>query len=83
MEMHKIYIAWFLWGFWSKIALIVASLVSYVISFSAKNAATVLGAVALGLYITNGFVWLAFGAIWRFSDPGMVAAGEKLTKRTG
>ena len=82
MEMHKLWIAWFTWGFWSKIILILLTIFSYSISYASTNIATVLGAISYGLYITNGLVWLAMGAVWRFSDPGMIAAGEKLARKS-
>lgn len=32
MEMHNVYLTWFLWGFWAKIILIVMCAISFLIS---------------------------------------------------
>lgn len=77
--MHSIYITWFLWGFWSKIILITMGLISQLVSYySSKNVARVISILSLVLYTTNGAIWLAFGSIYRWSQPGQVAAGDKL-----
>ena len=42
-----------------------------------------IGIVSCSLYMTNGLVWLAFGAIWRFSKAGSAASGDKLERTYG
>ena len=42
-----------------------------------------LGFVNMGLFCSNSLVWLAFGAIWRFSKAGSVASGDKLERLYG
>lgn len=80
MEMHKVYLTWFLWGFWANMILIIMGCISFLISYASENIKKVLDFISCGLYVTNGAVWIAFGTVWRFSQPGQVAAGEKLAR---
>ena len=83
LEMHKVYVVWFLWGFWAQIICIVLTAIVVPLSFYKQNLASVLGSIFFGLYCTNSFVWLAFGSIWRFSKAGVVASGDKLERLYG
>jgi len=80
MEMHKVYTAWFMWGFWAKVIWLTTSIVLTGVSFANAYVAKMLGAINCGLYLTNGALWLILGAVWRFAQPGMVASGDKLTR---
>lgn len=83
MEMHQVYIIWFLWGFWAQVAFLAVSAVIVPLFWFKKSVGMVLGSISCGLYCTNTFVWLAFGGIWRFSKAGVVAAGDKLERLYG
>ena len=80
MEMHKVMVAWFVWGFWAKVAATVLLIVCAVISFMGSKVGSICGAITVGLYVTNGLIWLIFGAIWRFSNAGLIASGDKLER---
>lgn len=45
-----------------------------------KSIAGWIGGITCGLYMTNGIVWLVFGAIWRYSIAGQTAAGDHLVR---
>lgn len=83
--MHRIFLAWFLWGFFSKV--IVGALVIFAALLnmceSTQKFAMVTGAVSCGLYGANAVVWIATGAIWRYSKAGMTAAGDTLERPQG
>ena len=83
MEMHKVYTAWFMWGFWSKIIFAISMMVTFGVSFANAYIAKMLAAVEVGLYATNGLLWLILGSVWRFSQPGGVASGDKLARKKG
>lgn len=48
-----------------------------------KSVAGWIGGITCGLYMTNGIVWLVFGAIWRYSIAGQTAAGDHLIREEG
>lgn len=84
MEMHAVFEVWFMWGFWTKITLIVLLLLGFGVYKSGKeNAAKIMGFLSFGLYAAQGIVWLGLGAVWRYSKAGQVAAGDELARRTG
>mmetsp|Transcript_45828 Transcript_45828/g.60715 ORF Transcript_45828/g.60715 Transcript_45828/m.60715 type:complete len:165 (-) Transcript_45828:316-810(-) len=80
VEMHKIFRAWFIWGFWSKVYLIVTTILFTSLNKWIGSVSSVLGGISCGLYMTNGLVWLIFGAIWRYSVAGKTAAGDFLER---
>ena len=82
-EMHRIYVAWFAWGFWSHLIYFVTSLVVMVIWNVKMNIAKMIGGLNCCIFTTNSLIWLAFGAIWRFSKAGIVASGDKLERLYG
>lgn len=83
MEMHAVFVTWFLWGFWAKVALVI----SMAFGFGVYKANPYLGKIIMfltgGLYAANGIMWLGVGGIWRYSKGGMVAAGAELAKSPG
>ena len=83
VEMHKVYVAWFLWGFWSQIALIIISIICFIVYRVKEGPGKIFGAVFFSLYWINTFIWLACGGIWRFSKAGIVASGDKLERMYG
>jgi len=83
VEMHKMYIAWFLWGFFTKCVFIVLIGIASGLYFCAENASMIMGSISCGLYIANSIVWLLCGGIWRFSKAGVIAAGDKLERKGG
>jgi len=80
VEMNKLFRTWFTWGFWSKIYLMVTSILFGSLGKYCVNASDFLGKISCGLYMLNGFVWIVFGAIWRYSDAGSIASGDKLER---
>jgi hypothetical protein len=83
VEMHHLFRAWFTWGFWSKIYLVVTSILFQSMNKCIGKTSSVLGAISCGLYLTNGLIWLIFGAIWRYSAAGKTAAGDNLERPDG
>ena len=80
MEMHQVYVLWFLWGFWAKIVFVGLFLVIMPVGYFAPKTGQILGGLTCASYLINGGIWLAFGAIWRFSKAGSIASGDKLEK---
>ncbi len=64
-------------GFWSNTTLIAIILLVFALKLCSVNA-NFFGIVITVIYIVGWIVWVAIGSIWRFSDPGRVAAGERL-----
>lgn len=83
VEMHRIYLTWFLWGFYSKLAITVLSVISAIIYMVAGQAGVITGAISCGLYMANAIIWLAAGAIWRMSKAGITASGDRLVRPSG
>lgn len=83
IEMHKVYVVWFLWGFWAHVATIVLALIVIPVILKKENLRFALGSCSCCLYSVNMFVWLAFGGIWRFSKAGVIASGDKLERLYG
>ena len=80
IEMHKIYLAWFRWGFWSNVAISAIVLVLAALSMAKKPVAAMIGTISCGIYMTNSVIWLVFGAIWRYSLAGRTASGDHLIR---
>ena len=78
--MHKLFRIWFVWGFWAKIYMLVTGTIFSCMNACIGNASKVLGAISCGLYLTNGLIWIVFGAIWRYSSAGKVASGDNLER---
>ena len=83
IDMHKVFRAWFRWGFWSQLALVFGLILSGLIANCYKLMAGVLSSLTCGVYIVNGLMWVVFGTIWRFSTAGKIAAGDKLERDAG
>lgn len=84
MEMHAVFIMWFMWGFWAKIALLAALLVGFIAyKMGYEGCGRINGWVSGGLYTAQGIIWLGLGGVWRYSKSGMVASGDELAKKTG
>jgi hypothetical protein len=81
--MHKIYLAWFLWGFWAHFAFVGLILVTAGVCVSSLNAGLITISISVGLFAVNSFVWLICGGIWRFSKGGMTASGDRLLRPDG
>ena len=80
VDMHRIYIAWFTWGFYAKVAMTALMIISMLVGCWKEKAGMIVGSISMGLYVTNGIVWAACGALWRFSGAGLIAAGDKLER---
>ena len=83
MEMHQVFITWFLWGFWSKIILAISLLFTGATYFCNDQCGKILLFLFGGLYSAQGIVWLGVGAVWRYSKAGIVASGDELARRAG
>jgi len=81
--MHKIYLAWFLWGFWAHFAFVGLVLVTVGVCVSSLNAGLITISISVGLFAVNAIVWLICGGIWRFSKGGMTASGDRLLRPDG
>jgi len=80
IDMHKIFVAWATWGFWQNLVLIIIFCASGVITFLVPSIFPIVASLtALGWFIGT-FLWLVFGAIWRFSFGGSTASGDKLLR---
>ena len=83
LEMHKIYVVWFTWGFIGHLIFAALFAVTLVAGYVNKSYGWAVGICNLVLSVTNLLVWLSFGAIWRFSKAGVAAAGDKLERLYG
>ena len=83
VDMAKVFMAWFVWGFYAKIGISVLMLITAGIYFASENAAIITGAISCGLYLTNCIAWLVAGGIWRFSMAGITASGDLLERADG
>lgn len=92
MEMHAIFVAWFMWGFFAKVFLLTFCGLSFFVYLcrdkESENCSKVLCAkitssIAIGFYVVQGIVWLGMGAVWRYSKGGAVASGDELARRPG
>ena len=83
VEMHRVYVVWFLTGFWAQIALIVITAIVIPLYRFKEFYGKVFGCCSYSFYWIATFVWLAFGGIWRFSKAGSVASGDKLERLYG
>lgn len=80
IDMHKIYVTWALWGFWTNAIMITTFFVAAIMVCIKPKLAAIMGVVnGLG-WIISTCLWLTFGAIWRYSYGGSVAAGDKLVR---
>jgi hypothetical protein len=83
VEMHKIYLAWFRWGFWSSVVISVLFVVFGGLMAAKKPVGNIIGGISCGIYLLNVIIWLAFGAIWRYSPAGKTASGDFLVREGG
>lgn len=81
--MHRLYLAWFTWGFYLKIGFVAALAIAGALSFYSKKVAMTTGGISMAVYALNAAGWLVAGGIWRFSNAGSVASGEKLDRPAG
>ena len=79
MDIRRIFLLWFKWGFFANTALI-ASMLTSVLLIAFKMRTRLFFVVAGVMYLTNLILWLVMGGIWRFSELGRVAAGETLIR---
>ena len=83
VEMHKIYLVWFLWGFWAKLVFAALIAATVGVCYASYNGGLIVASISVGLYAVNSIVWLIVGGIWRFSKGGMTAAGDRLVRPEG
>ena len=84
MEIHRVFKTWFRWGFWASLVfLMLCCIIGPITAKTGSKVGMMLGWVNMGLFTSNSLVWIAFGAIWRFSKPGSVASGDKLERLYG
>lgn len=80
VEMHKLFSAWFAWGFWACLTYAILFIGFGAITAAVPKVGATLVSVITGLFCTNSIVWLVCGFVWRFSKAGSIAAGDKLEK---
>lgn len=84
VEMHKVYHAWFVWGFWANIIIFgLFNVFAAIETYYSKKIAFIGHAVSGSIYCVHCVIWFVFGSIWRFSKVGTVAAGDKLERLSG
>ena len=84
VEMHKLYVTWFSWGFWTNMSLAIVMIVSAVIAIFWRHLCLiVLGLVAIAGWFISLVIWVVFGFIWRFTTGGTIAAGDWLVRDDG
>ena len=74
------YEAWFLFGFWSHLATVAMMLVTVTLLKYWQTAGQVCGVISTLLCVINGHALVYLGALWRYSGPGKVAAGDLLER---
>lgn len=83
VDMAGIYVTWFLWGFYAKVAIASLMVVAAGVYMAAEQAGIITAGISCGLYLSNMIVWLAAGGIWRFSKAGITASGDRLEREQG
>jgi len=85
IEMHKVYHAWFAWGFWANFLIMLANTTFWGLEkyYYMTKTALIGHGVAGSLYCLSSVFWLLFGSIWRFSKAGTVASGDRIERVTG
>lgn len=83
LEMHNVYLAWFLWGFYSKCIITGLLLIAASLYMCGVKAAKLIGGLSCGLYLGNFVIWIAVGGIWRFSRAGATTSGDMLERLFG
>lgn len=83
VEMARVFRIWFVWGFWTTFAPSALYLVLAVMQWSLNRQVfvdimAVARRVLCGLLTTGIIAWGVVGALWRFSRPGQVVAGDLL-----
>ena len=81
MEMHAVFIFWFNWGFWAKIALLDSHIIGVVIYYGHNFTGKLLITLAYCTYAVNGIAWLITGHIWRYSEVARIASGDAFKTR--
>ena len=66
VNMHNLFLAWFMWGFWSHIALIVICTIGGLVKYAVKETSMMMSSALGMLYLLNFFVWVVVGSFWRF-----------------
>ena len=85
IEMHSIYVAWALWGFWVNFLFIAVSVTSMLLmSFNViPMIAMLTSTVTASCWAISSVFWLILGTIWRLFHVGAVASGDMLERPEG
>jgi hypothetical protein len=83
IDMHKVMVAWATWGFWQNLILVAIFALSIAIGTCAPKAFAVMGSLTGLGWMLGTILWLVFGGIWRYSNGGMIASGDRLEKADG
>ena len=78
--MSRVFRAWFIWGFFAKAAMIVISLLLFPLYCYQRKQWNLIAGIVWTLYFLQGGAWIALGAIWRFSNAGIIASGGWLER---
>jgi len=80
VEMHKVYVAWAQWGFWTQFILIIVTIASLVVANFAPVIFAYMSSITGLVWFISTVLWIVFGGITRYTFGGIVAAGDKLVK---
>jgi|Transcript_26 hypothetical protein len=83
LDMHKIFVAWATWGFWQNLVLVCVFIAATVVGAWAPSVFKIVGSLTGLGWLLGTIAWLVFGAIWRYSVGGSVAAGDMLVREDG
>ena len=80
IDMHKVFVAWATWGFWQNLILVCVFLLSLVVSKWSPKVFAIMGTLTALGWLLGSILWLVFGGIWRYSQGGIIASGDKLER---
>ena len=66
--MHKLFVAWFVWGFWSYLMLWLLTIVTWILIKYKHDFYFGTSILTVVLTTLNTIAWLSCGLIWRFSE---------------
>ena len=83
VEMHKVYLAWFRWGFWNNLVLMIVLAATITVGVYISAVLKFLVPATAGLFFCSTLVWIILGFVWRYTTGGSIAAGDWLTQDEG
>ena len=83
IDMHKVFVAWATWGFWQNLVVVTIFALGVAIGTCAPKVFAILGSLSGLAWMLGTILWLVFGGIWRYSNGGQIASGDRLEKPDG